>query len=330
MDTNDSDLEVKEHALTVLGSLLLQQSRDHIPPEEIATCILPLLVEKLKHELTRIPALRLLNKIIQKSPSLAAPIAPAVITECVACMRQSQRQLLLAALSCLSGLLDAYPDSSAEHLDAILAQGVAVLTASTGDPAVFGMLLALLVRVLNQSGGRLAAAFKQTYMQPLTAICTEHPHIFSGSGVLAEFGRVWRVLVQTGSRVSDGTDMVRALVGEMKEIVVTATNAAGQKQMFPVFAFAIVSACCFPNDGDEEVTLPNWVAEVQHEVAGQVYKELMNGVSGNIGPKQESEMCLGLLILGEIGQRMYTCCHNYCLGIFFVSARVWIGFCWDC
>jgi hypothetical protein len=300
LDTADADLEVKGCALTALGSLLYH-ARAHLDGKEVKERVLPLLVDRLGNELTRLVTLRVLTRIVDGG-GLDDIVIP-VMNECVVCLRQSQRQVLISALSCLIGFVNAYPKSGGDTYDGILKQGSAMLE-TNADPAVFCLILTLCTAIIGHAGGGCVEGFKGMYVEKLMKIAMESPHMFSGARVLIEFGHMWRAVVMAGSHVVEGKALVKELVADIKRLAMAGKGGL-EKQSFPVVANAVVTVCCFEELGGESIEVPDWIREVQQEIAGAVYQDVCDG--GNKKAKVgESEKYLGLLILGEIGQRMYA------------------------
>jgi hypothetical protein len=295
-ETGNADVEVKERALVVLGSLL-QHARGELDVKEVEGRVLPLLVERVGNEVTRLVTLRVLTRIVGGGG--LEGIVDAVVGECVICMRQSGRQVLIASLECLVGFVKMYL-RGAEAYSGVISQG-AVLLGNNADPAVFCLLLEVCNSIIAAVGCDIVGQFKDLYVEALLQIALTSPHMFSGSGVMRQFGLLWRGLVVAGAGTGDGGSLVRGLVKEIKGFAIAGQSAV-EKQAFPVVAHAIVSVCCFEDVG-ETVDVPEWFRSVQREIAGDVYREVCEGGKKKVKAGY-SEKYLGLLILGEIGQRM--------------------------
>jgi len=116
---SDSDKEVKENCIICLG-VLLNNVGDQIPTDELNTRALPIILERLRNELTRIVTLKTLNKII-KSPLLIidndqarginlTSIISDTIIESTNLLHQSQRQYRVVSLRYLKSVMDKYKD----------------------------------------------------------------------------------------------------------------------------------------------------------------------------------------------------------------------------
>jgi len=119
LSISDSDKEVKENCIICLG-VLLNHVGDQIPADELNTRALPIILERLRNELTRIVTLKTLNKII-KSPLLVidndqarginlTSIISDTIIESTNLLHQSQRQYRVVSLKYLKSVMDKYKD----------------------------------------------------------------------------------------------------------------------------------------------------------------------------------------------------------------------------
>ncbi|ORX59310.1 TIP120-domain-containing protein [Piromyces finnis] len=119
LSISDSDKEVKENCISCLG-VLLNHVGDKIPADELNTTALPIILERLKNELTRIVTLKTLNKIIN-SPLLIidneqakginlTSIISDTITESTSLLHQSQRQYRVVSLRYLESVMNKYKE----------------------------------------------------------------------------------------------------------------------------------------------------------------------------------------------------------------------------
>lgn len=119
LSISDSDKEVKENCIICLG-VLLNHVGDQISADELNTRALPIILERLRNELTRIVTLKTLNEII-KSPLLIidneqarginlTSIISDTITESISLLHQSQRQYRVVSLRYLKSVMDKYKE----------------------------------------------------------------------------------------------------------------------------------------------------------------------------------------------------------------------------
>jgi len=116
---SDTDKEVKENCISCLG-VLLNHVGDQIPVDELNNKALPLILERLRNELTRIVTLKTLNDIIH-SPLLVidndqsrginlTSIISDTIIESTNLLHQSQRQYRVVSLKYLESVMNKYKD----------------------------------------------------------------------------------------------------------------------------------------------------------------------------------------------------------------------------
>jgi len=119
LSISDSDKEVKENCISCLG-VLLNHVGDQIPADELNTRALPIILERLRNELTRIVTLKTLNGIIEspllvidneqsKGINLTSIISDTII-ESTNLLHQSQRQYRVVSLRYLESVMNKYKD----------------------------------------------------------------------------------------------------------------------------------------------------------------------------------------------------------------------------
>jgi len=125
LSISDSDKEVKENCISCMG-VLLSNVGDQISVDELNNKALPIILERLRNELTRIVTLKSLNKIIN-SPLLVidneqarginlTPIISDTIIESTNLLHQSQRQYRIVSLRYLESVMKKYKDKLAYDL----------------------------------------------------------------------------------------------------------------------------------------------------------------------------------------------------------------------
>ncbi|ORX63786.1 TIP120-domain-containing protein [Anaeromyces robustus] len=125
LSISDSDKEVKENCIICLG-VLLDHVGDQISADELNTRALPIILERLRNELTRIATLKTLNRVI-KSPLLVidndqarginlTSIISDTIIESTNLLHQSQRQYRVVSLKYLKSVMDKYKDKLSYEL----------------------------------------------------------------------------------------------------------------------------------------------------------------------------------------------------------------------
>jgi len=126
----DQDLEVKESAITTMG-LLVAQLSDKLKPEQMGAC-LPVLLERLKNETTRITSLKAFATIASSplAVDLSSVCSDAVL-ECSTFLRKNDRALKQAALTTLNSVITRYGDKIAQDLYEAVVRELAGLISET-------------------------------------------------------------------------------------------------------------------------------------------------------------------------------------------------------
>ena len=107
LSSQDQDLEVKESAISTMG-LIIAQLADKLKPEQLNAC-LPVLLERLKNETTRITTLKALSTISHSSLSVdLSPVCSDTVLECSTFLRKNDRALKQAALTSLISIVTRY------------------------------------------------------------------------------------------------------------------------------------------------------------------------------------------------------------------------------
>ncbi|XP_024383560.1 cullin-associated NEDD8-dissociated protein 1 isoform X1 [Physcomitrium patens] len=106
LTAQDQDQEVKECAISCMG-LVTSILGDHLK-KELNTC-LPLLLERLRNEITRLTAVKAFATIAESPLSIdLSPVLEQVVTELTTFLRKANRTLRQASLCTLNSLLTAY------------------------------------------------------------------------------------------------------------------------------------------------------------------------------------------------------------------------------
>ncbi|KAJ3084208.1 Cullin-associated NEDD8-dissociated protein 1 [Quaeritorhiza haematococci] len=210
LSTTDVDLEVKERSIIALGTLLYQTG-DLLPQDEVQGTVLPLLIDRLKNELTRLTTTRVIRTVAE-SPLLTitppavdlVPLLPEVIPEVASYLRKSHRQLRVASLQCLETLIRHYGGAAhgnhipPEHYSAIVSELRPMLVDS--DLHILPLAMNLLCVVLVTAGTKevLNQIREEVVLPHVVRLVVDSPHLVSaGAGLEALMG-VWKCLVKVG------------------------------------------------------------------------------------------------------------------------------------
>jgi cullin-associated NEDD8-dissociated protein 1 len=287
---SESDLEVKERSLALLGTLL-SQAADVLDPGTINSTVLPLLLDRLKNELTRLPTVRVVQQIAE-GPLVASgkgvdfkPVLAELITEIASLLRKAQRPLRLASLSCLESLIESHggPKSKAigDDLYGTVLNELKPLLADS-DLNILPMAMSTLATVLQMGPSKVVLPPVTGEMVPtIVKLLVDAPHLV-GSGVgLEALVNVWRSLVTTG-----GAKVCDQCVAQL-----TAPAAKGDLKKQSQTAIATSLATLYINS--------------EPAAAKKSVKELVATIK-NDGAKEDVRV-LALLTLGEVGRTLYVC-----------------------
>ncbi|KAJ3156741.1 Cullin-associated NEDD8-dissociated protein 1 [Geranomyces michiganensis] len=281
----DVDLEVKERSITALGALI-SQAADLIPAAHVSNTVLPLLVERLKNELTRLTTVRVLRSIaesplFEKPATVTAidltPILPETITELISYLRKSHRQLRVASLQCLETLVRRYGKQIAPATyPAILTEMKPLLTDS--DLHILPLAMAVIcVVVYNGPQAQVLPIIRNEVLPQVVNMIVESPHLVGSGPGLEALLQVWQCVVRSGDA---------ALFSESVAVLEKAVGTGGvtaSKQTFSIIAQSLATLCLnSPNDVSD--TIASFIKQVE----GSSTTESMRYIS--------------LLTLGDIGR----------------------------
>lgn len=281
----ESDLEVKERSLALLG-ILLSQAADVLDPAAINGTALPLLLDRLRNELTRLPTVKVIQEIAE-GPLVASgkgvdfkPVLPELVAEIASLLRKAQRPLRIASLSCLESLVESYSKDIPNDLYTQILSELKPLL-SDSDLNILPMALSCLATILELGPSKVVLAPVTSELVPIIVkLLVDAPHLV-GSGVgLESLVNVWKALVTVGgSKVSDGC------VAQLTEPV----NAGGLKKQSQS-AIATSLATLYINS--------------EKAAAKKSVKELITTIKND--KAKEDVRVLALLTLGEVGRTMWV------------------------
>ena len=165
LQAQDQDQEVKECAITCMGSLVYHLA-DH--PAVNLTTILPLLLERMRNEITRVTTVKTFALIAGAkldvklaTPANGGPVLQLAVTELCAFLRKSNRPLRQASLTALDVLIGKH---SSALPDADVATTIQELSALVTDADLHVAHLALTL------GKTITITKSSTMVQPLKEI----------------------------------------------------------------------------------------------------------------------------------------------------------------
>ncbi|TPX69285.1 hypothetical protein SpCBS45565_g02598 [Spizellomyces sp. 'palustris'] len=284
----DIDLEVKERSIVALG-IMLSQAGDLLPSDQIRTLVLPLLVDRLKNELTRLTTVRVLTSIAE-SPLFEdvatsrkidlTPILPEVVPEVASYLRKSHRQLRVASLQCLETFVRRYGKQLGPSIYPTILSEVRPLL-SDSDLHILPLAMSVVcVVVYNGPGTDVLPIVKKDILPQIVKMMIESPHLVGAGPGLEALLQVWQCVVRIG-----GSELfTRSVDMLLQPVVGQPGQPAAGKQAFSVIAQSI-AILCLNWEKDAPPTIEKFINEVENDSS----KESMRYVS--------------LLTLGEIGRK---------------------------
>ncbi|CAF1035513.1 unnamed protein product [Didymodactylos carnosus] len=164
----DIDQEVKERAITCFAHVIAYLG-DLLPADLLNSCW-PLLEERLKNEITRLPTVRALTKIIESPLRLdLQPVLVSTIPVLSSYLRQNHRTLKMNTLTCLTSIVNYYYPVKYLTNDLICTIIVEIPNLVTENDLLISQLALKLMTVISI---KQQAIDKQTIQLTLTQVLT--------------------------------------------------------------------------------------------------------------------------------------------------------------
>ncbi|KAJ3341282.1 Cullin-associated NEDD8-dissociated protein 1 [Gonapodya sp. JEL0774] len=283
LSTADADLEVKERALALLGALL-SQAGDLFPADQLSSTVIPLLLDRLRNELTRLATVQVVNQVAAGPLAIAGTgldlksVLPDIIGEVSALLRKSQRQLRVSSLSCLEELVSRYGRSGgiseASYLQ-IIAEVKPLMTNT--DWHVLPLALSLLASIIYNAPVEVVA--RNDVVSSLVKLVLENPQLV-GSGLgLEAIVQVWTALVRVG-----GSPVFKDAMGKLMEPVTAGKTVS--KPAYQAVATGVATLLLNAPAADRTSTVGTLVSRVED------------------ASQPENVRLLALLTLGEVGRQI--------------------------
>ncbi|KAJ1547675.1 Cullin-associated NEDD8-dissociated protein 1 [Nowakowskiella sp. JEL0078] len=286
LKTSDVDLEVKECALTSLGRLLVQCG-DLLPSDKVQNEVFPLLLERLRNELTRLTSVRVFNAIAssplfdnqsQNCNISLIPILEDLISELASFLRKSQRQLRITSLQCLETLVKFFGSSiSLVSYSAIFTDVKPLLLESDMHslPLAFSVLCAV---IGAQADASIIANIHEDIVPHAITLVLEMPHVVGGGYGLEALLNFWKTLANVeGSKVSE-------IIEKLTLPIISSNQVNIPKQAFSTISQSV--AVLTLSSPLKDTTLNVFISHVESPTT------------------TEKTKYLSLLIIGEIGRKM--------------------------
>ncbi|KAI8610491.1 armadillo-type protein [Chytriomyces sp. MP71] len=279
----DLDVEVKERSIVAL-STLLAQTADFLPAEEVKNVSIPLLVERLRNELTRLTTVRAFKTLCDSplcsvsSPSLnlSSVMDSTVIPEVATFLRKANRQLRLTALATLAAAFTKFGAGvSAATATSTLNEVLPVVV--EGDMNLFPLALELIVEILAVDNAAVRGAAlgvsKSSVATSVVTVIVESPHLVAtGSVGLDALTAFWGALVRGGGA---------PVFAEMVQMLMSATEAKGlSKQAYRPIAQSIAALIV---EAKATPKLAEYVNSIQDASASENSVYLALNVIGDVG-----------------------------------------------
>nr|KAJ3418734.1 Cullin-associated NEDD8-dissociated protein 1 [Polyrhizophydium stewartii] len=287
VQATDTSVEVKEKLIGTLG-VIVYQAADVIGPQDLGDKVMPIFVDRLRNEVTRLPTIRTLT-YVAKSPLGDAPSTalepfaaqlPVLLPEIAMQLKKTQRQLRIASLHSLETFARRFPTPD---LYPPTIEALRHMLTNDSDLQVLPLALSLMIAMLQtahasspSAGVALASAIKTSIVPVLTNVIGDTPHLVSGGSSLAHLVEFWHTFAVIG-----GSDV---FASSAQGLLVKVFSRGVTKEAYPVVAKSI-AALAISNAPEAKSLLDKFIVDVQ-------------GTQGS-----ESTKYLALLTLGEIGNR---------------------------
>lgn len=297
LTAQDQDQEVKECAITCMG-LIVSILGDCLT-SELNTC-LPLLLDRLRNEITRLTAVKAFATISESALKIDLSIVlEQVVLELTTFLRKANRALRQASLATLNSLLKAYSDKiSSFSYDAITAEISSLI--SDSDLALTALALELCcTMMLDKQRHANAGTAVSARVLPQALVLVRSP-LLQGQA-LQTLQRFFEVLVQSANTSFD--TLLEALLSSTK-----GSNTLGgtvNKQAFFSTAQCAAVLCLAAGDAKCSSTVSRLIVNLQTAL-GNLQSSSTNVQSSSGG---DAVFLLSLLCLGEIGRRKDLSAH---------------------
>ncbi|KAJ3353748.1 Cullin-associated NEDD8-dissociated protein 1 [Entophlyctis luteolus] len=204
---NDLDVEVKGRSIVALATLF-SHAADYLPPDEMKNVAWPLLVERMRNEVTRLTAVRAV-KIITDSPlygigslDISPILDSTMVPELASFLRKSNRPLRLSTLASLNSIVTKFGKKISPTNAVLVLNEVQNLVLDV-DMNIFLSAVELAVAVMSVDDAALKesalSAAKGSVSKNLVQTCVDAPHLVgSGTAGLDALTDYWKTLVRIG------------------------------------------------------------------------------------------------------------------------------------
>ncbi|KAJ1338941.1 hypothetical protein BSLG_006576 [Batrachochytrium salamandrivorans] len=280
MEATDTSAEVKENVISTLGVLIFQAG-DLIPAHRFSLKVVPLIVDRLKSEVTRLVTIRCITYFVGSPlavpplPTLSEfiPYLPVIVSEISDQLRKSHRQLRIAAVVALDAIVCRF---NCQDMYGDILNVLHDMLTTDSDLQVLPLALSLLISMMRHGNARATSQLIQPQVVPaIIRIVCDTPHLVSGGASLDLLLEFWAMLVGNGA-----DDQFSTCVEGLFDRVYSCSS----KEAYPIVSKSI-AALATSNTPDAMALLQKLMLDV---VAV---------------PGDQNTRYLALLSIGEIGNR---------------------------
>jgi len=273
----DQDLEVKESAITTMG-LLVAQLADKLKPDQLGAC-LPVLLERLRNETTRITALKAFATIAN-SPlqvDLGAVVSD-VVLECSTFLRKNDRALKQAALTSLNSIITRYAAQIAHNLYESVARELAGLIAET-ELHLTHLALQLCETMVRHAPASIP--LMQQHILPRATVLLQSS-LLQGTALGSAKG-----LFSTLASANSPTCPFESLLGQLLDIVCSKGGGQVTRQSTQSIAQCVSSLCHAAGPKAREDTIKSFMTQLSAADTAEQVKLLLLHCLGEIGKEED-------------------------------------------
>jgi cullin-associated NEDD8-dissociated protein 1 len=292
LSSQDQDLEVKEAAIITMGKMVACLG-DMVGPQRLSAC-LPVMLDRLKNETTRITTLKVLGDIAKSELKTdISSICSDAVLECSTFLRKNDRALKQAALTALTQLIAAYSASIGPHLYEPVTKELSALVSS--DELHLTHLSLNFCSCMVVHAPKEAIPLVHTHVLP-RCITLLHSPLLQGAA-LSSLKQLYATLVSSPGQGAGFQGLLDALLG----IVYSGATQLSRQSLSSIAQ--CVSSLCGPAAKEaSKATVQRFIKELggaQASTSEQV-KQLLLHCLGEIGRESDlSEFSLETVVMSS-------------------------------
>lgn len=273
LSSQDQDLEVKEAAIVTTGQIVSTLG-DVLGPENLNSC-LPVMLERLRNETTRVTSLKALSTIARSELKIdVSSISSDAVLECSSFLRKNDRGLKQAALTTLTDLVASYSGSISAPLYQSVARELAALV-TDAELHLTHLVLQLCVCMVR-CAPQATTPLVQQFVLPRSLLLLQSP-LLQGPA-RASLRSLFATLAASAVPGCGFQQLLDELLG-----VVKAAPAPLSRQSLSSIAQCISSLCGAVPPEQRTQTLQGFIAQLSDPGAPEQAKLLLLHAVGEIG-----------------------------------------------